>query len=272
MVAPSGWKITNYERSASKARAKPGGPKPTDTDQSQGYSDDGCSNTSISLDGFSAASDAFTSLSYDIIDQPNAPNTGVVAGVAGASGIVKSQMDGTGSTVVIYKTDAGERLVLKHSPRPAVQQPEQRSSDTNPPQTPSVRLPGTAIDEAVQSQQHSSVLAAGRVMIIDEPYAGAVAATGQQQQPVTIDCNTTVTATTSPGAETTRVVDTWAKILLQQSAGEGSSTGSKSVADGGVLVPVMSSANDVSVERSERTTTHNYHLRFHVKMPSSKPP
>ena len=69
MVAPSGWKITNYERSASKARAKPGGPKPTDTDQSQGYSDDGCSNTSISLDGFSAASDVFTSLSYDIIDQ-----------------------------------------------------------------------------------------------------------------------------------------------------------------------------------------------------------
>nr|XP_049466125.1 centrosomal protein of 135 kDa isoform X2 [Anopheles coluzzii] len=276
MVAPSGWKITNYERSASKARAKPGGPKPTDTDQSQGYSDDGCSNTSISLDGFSAASDAFTSLSYDIIDQPNAQDTGAVAGVAGASGIVKSQMDGTGSTVVIYKTDAGERLVLKHSPRPAVQQPEQRSSETNPPQSPFVRLPGTACDEAVQSQQHSSVLAAGRVMIIDEPSAGAVAATGQQQQqqPVTIDCNTTVTATASPGAETTRVVDTWAKILLQQSAGEGSSTGGKSVAGDGVLVPVMPSTNDVSVERSERTTTHNYHLRFHVKMPvpSSKPP
>uniref|UniRef100_A0A4Y0BV12 Uncharacterized protein n=1 Tax=Anopheles funestus TaxID=62324 RepID=A0A4Y0BV12_ANOFN len=68
MVAPIGWKITKYERSALKAAAKPDELNVAETDQSQDYSEDG-SITSSSLDGHSVASEAYTSLSYEIIDQ-----------------------------------------------------------------------------------------------------------------------------------------------------------------------------------------------------------
>uniref|UniRef100_A0A182YBL6 Uncharacterized protein n=1 Tax=Anopheles stephensi TaxID=30069 RepID=A0A182YBL6_ANOST len=100
-------------------------------------------------------------------------------------------MDGTGSTVVIYKTETGERLVLKDVPVPLAVAKSGRLHPTNP-----------------SPAQHGSA-AAGRVMIIDEqPSVGASFGTVSNN---TVDCNTSVT--TPAGAETT--VNTWAKILLQ---------------------------------------------------------
>ncbi|XP_035893413.1 uncharacterized protein LOC118503820 [Anopheles stephensi] len=149
-------------------------------------------------------------------------------------------MDGTGSTVVIYKTETGERLVLKDIPVPLAVAKSGRLHPTNP-----------------SPAQHGSA-AAGRVMIIDEqPSVGASFGTVSNN---TVDCNTSVT-TTPAGAETT--VNTWAKILLQPPVpGEGSSND--------MVVP-MQKSNVSSVGKS--TATHNYHLRFQVKMPapSSKP-
>uniref|UniRef100_A0A182M0N3 Uncharacterized protein n=1 Tax=Anopheles culicifacies TaxID=139723 RepID=A0A182M0N3_9DIPT len=170
-----------------------------DDDEDDCNSEDG-STTSKSFDEHSVASEAFTSLSYEIIDQ-RAPEDGSVDRTVGASGIVKGQMDGTGSTVVIYKTEAGERLELRDYHN------EKRTNSRMHPFNHPLVIVGNS-DEAVPSPQHCAT--SGRVMIIDEPSVGASFGT----EPGAIDCNTTVTATI--GAETT--VDTWAKILLHSTS------------------------------------------------------
>ncbi|XP_050079788.1 uncharacterized protein LOC126567614 [Anopheles maculipalpis] len=168
-------------------------------------------------------------------------------------------MDGTGSTVVIYKTEAGERLVLKDVV-PIVEGGRSGKSGRIHPSNPLVRI-ARNVDEAVHLQQHHCSTASGRVMIIDEP-PPVGASFGSMSDG--IDCNTTVTA--PAGAETT--VDTWAKILLHSTPGEGSSKTNPTSND--MLAPVQTS-NDVAGGKS--SATHNYHLRFHVKMPaqSNKP-
>uniref|UniRef100_A0A182W215 Uncharacterized protein n=1 Tax=Anopheles minimus TaxID=112268 RepID=A0A182W215_9DIPT len=195
MVAPIGWKITKYERSVPKFTAESSVLKTSDTDQSQDDGEDD-SVTSHSLDGHSVASEAYTSLSYEIIDQ-RAPEDGGVDRTVGASGIVKGQMDGTGSTVVIYKTETGERLELRDFRTSDADRNEKRTNSRMHPSDRPLVNAGNA-GEAVPPQQHCATI--GRVMIIDEPSVGASFGT----EPDAIDCNTTVTA--ANGAETT--VDT----------------------------------------------------------------
>ncbi|XP_052892227.1 uncharacterized protein LOC128300261 [Anopheles moucheti] len=151
-------------------------------------------------------------------------------------------MDGTGSTVVIYKTEAGDRLVLRTC-EAAAHAGKCRSSRMHPTNHPLAIVRN--VDEGTS----------GPVMIIDEPSAGASFGT----KPDAIDCNTPVTATT--GAETT--VDSWAKILLHTTSHGGVASNRTN--------ELMQTSNDVRIGQS--TTTHNYHLRFQVKMPgqSSKP-
>ncbi|XP_035893428.1 uncharacterized protein LOC118503829 [Anopheles stephensi] len=72
MVAPVGWKIEKYRRTVPQPKATEDESrdlKASETDQSQGCSEHGSSTSSASLDAYSIASEAYTSLSYEVNDQ-----------------------------------------------------------------------------------------------------------------------------------------------------------------------------------------------------------